>query len=216
VLPSTVSTSVVLTSMAGGNAAGALFNAALSNILGVVLTPVCVHLLMAATGQQGRLGSLLGHILLLTLVPFAAGMLLRPLVWRWVDAHKGWVNWICNGVILLMVYTAFCDSVQNRIWVQFGFGLTFGVLTIVLALYTIISVLVQLASRWLGFNREDFIAAYFCSVKKTLAMGVPLAMLIFGSRPDLSLILLPIMFYHPFQLFVNGILANRWARNTAL
>jgi solute carrier family 10 (sodium/bile acid cotransporter), member 7 len=26
------------------------------------------------------------------------------------------------------------------------------------------------------------------------------------------LILLPIMFYHPFQLSVNGLLANRWAR----
>ena len=52
---------------------------------------------------------------------------------------------------------------------------------------------------------------YFCSVKKTLAMGVPLAMLIFGSRAALSLILLPIMFYHPFQLLVNGLLANQWA-----
>jgi solute carrier family 10 (sodium/bile acid cotransporter), member 7 len=216
VLPSTVSTSVVLTSVAGGNVAGALFNAAFSNILGVVFTPVSVHLLMAATGQQGRLGSLLGQILLLTLVPFAAGMLLRPLVWRWVDAHKRWVNWISNAVILFIVYTAFCASVQNQIWVRFGFGLTVGVLAIVLALYATISVLVQLASRWLAFNREDFIAAYFCSVKKTLAMGVPLAMLIFGSRTDLSLILLPIMFYHPFQLFVNGILANRWSKNTAL
>jgi solute carrier family 10 (sodium/bile acid cotransporter), member 7 len=37
-------------------------------------------------------------------------------------------------------------------------------------------------------------------------------MLIFGSRADLSLILLPIMFYHPFQLFVNGLLANHWAK----
>jgi sodium/bile acid cotransporter 7 len=214
VLPSTVSTSVVLTSVAGGNVAGALFNAALSNILGVVFTPVAVHLLMAATGQHGQLGSLLGEILLLTLVPFGVGMLLRPIVWRWVDAHKRWVNWISNAVILLIVYTAFCDSVQNRIWVQFGFGLTVGVAGIVLALYATISALVQLASHWLRFNREDFIAAYFCSVKKTLAMGVPLAMLIFGSRSDLSLILLPIMFYHPFQLFVNGVLANRWARKT--
>ena len=42
-------------------------------------------------------------------------------------------------------------------------------------------------------------------------MGVPLAMLIFGSRAALSLILLPIMFYHPFQLLVNGLLANPWA-----
>jgi sodium/bile acid cotransporter 7 len=43
-------------------------------------------------------------------------------------------------------------------------------------------------------------------------MGVPLAMLIFGNRSDLSLILLPIMFYHPLQLLVNGMLANRWAK----
>jgi sodium/bile acid cotransporter 7 len=216
VLPSTVSTSVVLTSVAGGNVAGALFNAAFSNILGVVLTPISVHFLMAATGQHGRLGSLLGQILLLTLVPFAAGMLLRPLVWRWVDTHKRWVNWLSNTVILFIVYTAFCESVQNGIWVRFGFGLTIAVLAIVLALYATISVLVLLVSRWFGFNREDFIAAYFCSVKKTLAMGVPLAMLIFGSRSDLSLILLPIMFYHPFQLFVNGILANRWAKKMAV
>jgi hypothetical protein len=43
-------------------------------------------------------------------------------------------------------------------------------------------------------------------------MGIPLAMLIFGSRRDLSLILLPIMFYHPFQFFTNGLVANYWAK----
>ena len=43
VLPSTVSTSVVLTAVAHGNTPGALFNAALSNILGVFLTPVLVQ-----------------------------------------------------------------------------------------------------------------------------------------------------------------------------
>jgi sodium/bile acid cotransporter 7 len=42
-------------------------------------------------------------------------------------------------------------------------------------------------------------------------MGVPLAQLIFGARANLGLILLPIMFYHPFQLFVCGLLANRFA-----
>jgi solute carrier family 10 (sodium/bile acid cotransporter), member 7 len=43
-------------------------------------------------------------------------------------------------------------------------------------------------------------------------MGVPLARLIFGPSADLGLILLPIMFYHPFQLFVCGLLANRFAQ----
>ena len=66
--------------------------------------------------------------------------------------------------------------------------------------------------RLLRLGRADTIAAYFCSVKKTLAMGVPLAALIFGARADLPLILLPIMLYHPVQLFVNGLLAHRWAQ----
>ena len=215
VLPSTVSTSVVLTAVAGGNVAGAIFSAAFSNIIGVVLTPVCVQFLMSTTGQHGHFGALLGQILLLTLVPFTIGMLVRPFVWQFVDANKRWVNWISNAVILFIVYSAFSDSVQNRIWQKFGYGLTLGVLAMIVALYVTISCLVQLASHWLKLNREDFIAAYFCSVKKTLAMGVPLAILIFGTRADLSLILLPIMFYHPFQLLVNGILANRWAGQTA-
>jgi len=212
VLPSTISTSVVLTAVARGNTVGALFNAALSNILGVLLTPVLVHVLMRATGQSAPFAPLLLKITLLTLVPFALGMLLRPRVQVWVDAHKPWIARICNAVILFIVYTAFCDSMQERIWSRYGAGLTLRTGALVLALFVGMSLLIFATCRVLRFNREDFIAAYFCSVKKTLAMGVPLAMLIFGARSDLSLILLSIMFYHPLQLFINGLLADRWAK----
>jgi sodium/bile acid cotransporter 7 len=214
VLPSTISTSVVLTSVAGGNTAAAILSAAFSNIVGVILTPLLVSLLMHATGKTGTgsLGPLLLEITMLTLLPFAAGVGLRPFVRHWVDANKKWVNRISNSVILFFVYSAFCDSVKERIWHQYGLLLTVQVLLCVAALFGTVSLLIYLASQMARLNREDAIACYFCSVKKTLAMGVPLAVLIFGSRADLSLILLPIMFYHPFQLFTNGILANRWAK----
>jgi sodium/bile acid cotransporter 7 len=212
VLPSTVSTSVVLTAVARGNTAGALFNAALSNILGVFLAPVLVQLLMQSTGEHTPLGPLLTRILLLTLVPFFAGMALRPAIHTWVDTHKAWVARLSNLVIVFIVYTAFCDSVEQQIWQRYGAPLTAQVFLGVLLLFALMSALVHVTGQLLRLNREDRIAAYFCSVKKTLAMGVPLAMLIFGQRADLSLILLPIMFYHPLQLFANGLLANRWAR----
>ena len=35
--------------------------------------------------------------------------------------------------------------------------------------------------------------------------------LIFGATPALGLILLPLMIYHPFQLAVGGMLAQKWA-----
>jgi sodium/bile acid cotransporter 7 len=214
VLPSTVSTSVVLTSVAGGNTAAAILSAAFSNIVGVILTPLLVSLLMHATGRTGTgsFGPLLLEITMLTLLPFAGGAGLRPFVRDWVDAHKKWVNRISNGVILFFVYSAFCDSVKEKVWHEYGILLTVQVLICVATLFGVMSFLIYLAARLARLDRDDGIACYFCSVKKTLAMGVPLAMLIFGSRADLSLILLPIMFYHPFQLFVNGLLANRWAK----
>jgi sodium/bile acid cotransporter 7 len=212
VLPSTISTSVVLTAVARGNTAGALFNAAFSNILGVVLTPLLAQALMHSTGQAGSFGPLLLKIMLLTLVPFFGGMALRPLVKKWVDAQKAWVARISNAVIVFIVYSAFCDSVVERIWQTHGWTMTALVFLFVTLLFAGMSGLIGLTCRALKLKHEDAIAAYFCSVKKTLALGVPLAMLIFGQRHDLSLILLPIMFYHPLQLLVNGILANRWAR----
>src|SRR4029077_18374352 len=211
VLPSTVSTSVVLTEVAKGNTPGAIFNAALSNILGVMFTPLLVRLLMQASGQASSFGPLLLKITLLTLAPFVLGMAIRPLVRKWVDAGRPVLNMLSNGVILLIVYTAFCDSVEGRIWQHYGIGLTLDVLLGVVALFTTVSLLVWMVSRLMKLQRADFIAALFCSVKKTLAMGVPLAQLIFGAKGNLGLILLPIMFYHPFQLFVCGLLANRFA-----
>ncbi len=215
VLPSTISTSVVLTAAARGNTAGALFNAALSNIAGVILTPFLVHLLMRSTGQAQPFGPLLVEITLLTLVPFAFGMVLRRWVREQVDAHKPWVNRISNAVVLFIVYCAFCDAVQEKVWSRYGPLLTLQVVAVVVALFAAVSLLAWTACRGLALRRDDAVAGYFCSVKKTLAMGVPLASLIFGARADLSLILLPIMLYHPLQLTVNGILANRWARQAA-
>jgi solute carrier family 10 (sodium/bile acid cotransporter), member 7 len=211
VLPSTVSTSVVLTTVARGNTPGALFNAALSNILGVMFTPLLVRLLMQASGQASSFGPLLLKITLLTLVPFVVGMGIRPLVRVWVDARRSLLNILSNGVILLIVYTAFCDSVEGRIWEHYGIGLTVKVLIGVVALFTTVSLFVWAASNAARLERDDFIAALFCSVKKTLAMGVPLAQLIFGAKGNLGLILLPIMFYHPFQLFICGLLANHFS-----
>jgi hypothetical protein len=44
--------------------------------------------------------------------------------------------------------------------------------------------------------------------RRLIRMAVPQATLIFAKRGDLSLILLPILFYHVLELFVNGLLAN--------
>src|SRR5580692_4598624 len=51
VLPSTVQSSIAFTAVAGGNVAGALWAATISNLLGTVLTPLLVSVLLRTAGQ---------------------------------------------------------------------------------------------------------------------------------------------------------------------
>ena len=67
-----------------------------------------------------------------------------------------------------------------------------------------------------GFNSGDRIAAIFCGSKKSIAAGIPMAQLIFAGDPRLGLILLPLMIYHPLQLVICGVLAERWGRRPGM
>jgi sodium/bile acid cotransporter 7 len=75
---------------------------------------------------------------------------------------------------------------------------------------------IQWGARKVRFERKDEVAAVFCGTKKTLAAGVPMAKVIFGADPNLGMLLLPIMLYHPIQIFYCAILANRYASQDAV
>ena len=174
VLPSTISTSVVLTAAARGNTVGALFNAALSNLLGIFITPALVHLLMQKTGQTTPFGPLLLKITLLTFLPFFAGMFLRPPLLARIEAHKKWIPRISNGIILFIVYSAFCDSMVERVWQRHGLSMTVHVLFYVVLLFTGMSLLIGWNCRVFKLDFADRVAAYFCAVKKNACYGCPL------------------------------------------
>jgi sodium/bile acid cotransporter 7 len=90
-----------------------------------------------------------------------------------------------------------------------------GTFAVCAALLFVILAGTSAGSRALGFCPPDRITAIFCGSKKTLASGVPMAQLIFAGHAELSLILLPILIYHPLQLVVCGWLASRWAGRAA-
>jgi sodium/bile acid cotransporter 7 len=86
-VPSTVQSSIAFTSIAHGNVPAAIVSASLSNILGVVLTPLLVVLLMHTTGARRIDGSAVLDIVVQLLLPFIAGQLLRPWLAPWVHRH---------------------------------------------------------------------------------------------------------------------------------
>jgi sodium/bile acid cotransporter 7 len=209
-LPSTVSSSVAMTAAARGNVPAAVFNATLSSLIGVVLTPLWLELALGRAGQTLPLGEVMLDLVRWLVVPLAVGQLLRPWLGELAAQHKSKIGVVDRLTILLLVYTSFCDSVQAGVWAS-------GATTLgVSAVFSILLLAIVMGATWwttgaAGFDVADRIVGLFCGSKKTLASGVPMARLIFGADPALGIILLPIMLYHPLQLVVCGWLAGRFA-----
>jgi len=210
-LPSTVSSSVALTAAARGNVAAAVFNATLSSLLGVVLTPLWLSVVLGTSGPALPFGSVVLDLVLWLVVPLLVGQAARPVFGAFAARHEARINIVDRLTILLLVYTSFCDSVKGGVWSSGAAPLAISLLTSLLLLGSML-VITWSAGHACGFDRADRIAALFCGSKKTLASGVPMARLIFGAQPGLAVILLPIMIYHPLQLVVGGWLAGRLGR----
>ena len=112
----------------------------------------------------------------------------------------------------MVVYSAFSAGIVAGIWHQVSI-----IDVVILTAFSIILVALML---WLtrfvalrcGFNREDMIAIQFCGTKKSLATGLPMAAVIFGSS-NVGLLILPLMIFHQVQLIMCAWLSARYARD---
>jgi sodium/bile acid cotransporter 7 len=210
-VPSTVSSSVVLTAAARGNVPVAVFNATLSSVIGVFATPLLVGWRLHAVGAEMPMVKVIMDLVFWLLLPLVAGQLARPWLAEWAWKKKALINRVDRTTILFIIYTSFSDSIVRGIWS----GKAAAVITAAigsLVLFFVIFYITGAISKGARFNTGDRIAAIFCSSKKSIAAGVPMAQLIFAGDSRLGLILLPLMIYHPLQLVICGALASRWGR----
>ncbi|MEJ5928498.1 bile acid:sodium symporter family protein [Corynebacterium sp. H128] len=212
-VPSTVQSSVAFTSIAGGNVAGSIVSASASNLIGVILTPLLVMLTMQAGGGVTVDSGVFIDIAVQLLLPFILGQLARKWV-KGIAAHKA-TKVVDRGSITMVVYSAFSAGMVSGVWQSVTAMQIIG-----LALFSIFLVISMLAlTRWiagfLGFNQADRIAIEFCGSKKSLATGLPMASVIFGTG-SLGMLILPLMIYHQLQLMICSVLASHYAQRRLL
>ncbi|MDI1300564.1 MAG: bile acid:sodium symporter [bacterium] len=212
VLPSTITSSVAMTGLARGNVPAAIFNATLSSLIGIVLTPLLVSLMATTSGAALPFGQAVTSIATLLLLPFVLGQLLHPVLGKWLARHKKTTSLMDRSIILLLVFSSFCDSVAAGLWSNYGVSILLLTLAGAASILTVVLFLTWQTARALKFTTEDEIVAVFCGSKKTLAAGIPMAKVLFGAHPGLGLIVLPVMFYHQLQLIACSALAQRYAR----
>lgn len=217
-LPTTISSSVFFTEAAKGNVAGSVFNASVSNLLGVLLTPAWAAILLFPKAEgTAALAPMFWKLCRLIVLPTVVGQMLRPFLKARLSNMRPWFPKITTASIFFIMYCTFCDGVKSAAWARLGWGAVGEALALAAAMLMLGAWLVWWSSGWLQFDRPNRMAAFFCASQKSLATGVPMAHSIFPAGsvdglPDLSVIVLPLLCYHPLQLAMAAHLADRFRR----
>lgn len=215
-LPSTVQSSIAFTSVAGGNVPAAVCSASISSLLGVFLTPLLVGLLFSRSGQVE--GSSVGLHTILTisyqiLLPFVLGQMVQRWCKPWVDAHKPLISLNDQLTIWLVVYTSFSSATVQGYWQRLDALHLVGLIAACLFLLAVLQLSIYATCKLLHFNWPDSITILFCGSKKSLAVGAPMMLAIFGMLDNN--LLLPLMVFHQVQLMLCAHLAARWKKRSA-
>ncbi len=213
IVPTTISSSVVFTTQAGGSTMVALFNASASNVLGIFLVPLWVSWQVGQSVALPPVGNLILKIIWMVLVPLILGQALRRWMQELADRNRKKMSNFSMCLILYIVFSTFSNSVKSDSWKSLGMDEISIAFAAVLALLLMIMACGALCLRIANFKREDGIAFFFSATQKALSTGIPMAHALFNTtRLDLALILVPLMFYHPLQLLVGSFIVGKFAK----
>lgn len=209
-LPSTVSSSVVMVSMAHGNVTSAIFNASLSGLLGIVITPLLMSFFIRQNGDVDSFQIFL-DLIISVILPVVLGALCKPFLGKFYEKYKNVFSNIDKLTIVLIVYVSFSHTFHNGLITSVGYFNLFLTIVCVVSLFIFVFYFIQYLNKafW-KYKKSDFITLQFCGTKKSLVHGSVMAGIIFGK--EIGFILLPIMIYHTFQLMFISYKASQYAK----
>lgn len=212
-LPSTVSSSVVMVSIAEGNISSAIFNASLSGMIGIIITPLWMGIFLEKQSAAFAFGDVVMDLIRQILIPVIVGLLLHRFWGSWATRNKRTLSLFDKSVILCIVYRSFSDSFLNGIFHGISWTDLILLSASVITLFFVVFNLTKVLTRWMKFNREDSITVIFCGSKKSLVHGSVMASVLFAGSSAGGIILVPVMIYHAFQLFYISVVARRYSKN---
>ena len=211
ILPTTVSSCIVFTQVSGGNVMGTMFNAALANILGVIVSPLLLSLLMRGSGDPlpaAEVLRILRSLALKMLLPIACGQVLRRLFLDVARKQKKRLSVASNSFILFILFFSFSKTARNPAFMSHLTALL-GPFAYLAVAHLLLLVIAFLGARMFGFSRANTISVLYLAPQKTLALGAPLLSTYFANSPEiLGIALLPLVFYHAWQLLVAGFIKS--------
>ena len=206
VLPTTVQSATTYCSLARGNVAISVVASAVINLAAILVTPLLFTFIAGRAGGVVLSGALAIKIVAILLLPFAIGQSvqrwLRPVALR----HPAAIKLMDQAAIAIAVYVAFSAAVVTGIWQQLA-GTELAVLALAISLFLLVGFGGSwLLGGWMRLARPDRTALLFSGAHKSIAVGAPLATLLFPAA-QAGMIMLPILSYHLAQLLLSAWIA---------
>lgn len=208
-VPTLFVSAVVLTRLAKGNAAVALYLTVASNLLAIVTAPALVLLTLGTSGLSLNLTGTAVSMVFTVLLPTLAGQFARVRWKAWAERHAGLITVASQCTILAFIVTgvsALPRSVLSPSVVLYA--LAGGV-----ALHLALIGLGRLGAQLIHAAEPDRRALIFCSAEKSFVFDVLLCERLFaGDSTSFGLVLLPGIVYYLLELTIDSFLAQWWGR----
>lgn len=214
-MATTTSTCVIFTASAGGNEAAAIFNATLSNGLGIFTGPFLAWLLLSKDGgaSSGTTRSVLEKLAFIILLPFFVAQLVRYVLTQTKELGRipKRLDDVMKVVLITVEFSVFCSyfggggyGVSNSTLAGIVFTLT------LLHGFTWVLCIVVTHPPQFKLSRRDRACVFFCATERSIVTGIPMIVALFpdagGSKDLQGLYSLPLMIYHMVLLIFAAFL----------
>lgn len=215
VLPSSVSASVVMVAFAKGNVPVAIFNASISGIIGILITPLLMSYFIEVQTTEFDFSEIYTSLVFEIILPLMIGIFLQRFFGKWAIRHAAKISLFDKSIILLIVYKSFSESFLSGIFASIGI-LDVSILALVIVvLFWLVYYILKFVCFQFNINREDSIAIQFCGSKKSLIHASVMSKIMFANLPFVGIMLLPVMLYHGFQIVFMSFIAGKRAKEVA-
>jgi len=212
VLPSTISSCVVYTRVADGSTEFALGHSFLSNFIAPFLFPLlCVGWLYGVGFTSVSFLSVVERIYprlgLLILLPLILGYFSKKI--PQLGVQRDWEKKAPQACILFLSYIAFASGTSLGLLNQ-SISQWAELVAWTIVCWLVLSFLGWISGRVLNLKTPEKISAYFVVSQKSLVTGIPLIFAVMGTQSveGWIWIILPLTFYHLFQLLAGaGVIA---------
>uniref|UniRef100_A0A3B4VPE8 Sodium/bile acid cotransporter n=1 Tax=Seriola dumerili TaxID=41447 RepID=A0A3B4VPE8_SERDU len=185
-MPPPVSSAVILTKAVGGNEVT-------HSHVGSLLSSIMKTLLLLQLGSSSSVpfSSIFSQLFMTVVVPLILGQVCRSFLREFLERRKPPFGAVSSAVLLMIIYTTFCDTFSNP-------NIELDPTSLLLVV-----LIIQSGS---GFSPADTVAIVFCSTHKSLTLGIPMLKIVFAGYEHLSLISVPLLIYHPAQILLGSVL----------